>query len=52
MSPPDEDRVSLGPVIWSLVPLAAALFAAALALAMAHAEPVPASAPTAQEAAP
>jgi len=50
MSPPDEDRVTLGPVIWSLVPLAGAILAAALALTMARAEPLPA--PPVKEAAP
>lgn len=32
MSPPEEDRVMLGAVIWSLVPIAGAILAAILAL--------------------
>ncbi len=32
MSPPEEDRVMIGAVIWSLAPLAGAIIAAVLAL--------------------
>jgi hypothetical protein len=51
MSSPEDGRVMLGAVMWSLVPLAGALLAAACAL-LAHAGPPPANEPSTIEARP